>query len=343
MKKKLTLLLAAFLVFSLGSCNKKDKLDTESSDVYVPSEVESDTESTKESESKTESESQTESESESEEDSESEEESQSESEEGSESESEGESESESSEEQAEDVYKVTFGSGSQIKGYNLDEAILDEDDVKAEVVKKYTAINLSLKAGDPIAFYLNEEAIQPGDEKSGGVDNGNNTLGDYPNYTVRQDAENASLYLKVYADGYSFWLTGYEKPADVGPYGPENAELVEWYIVGQGSLWDWSWDVATGVQMYTNPGNLEDKACVLNVTFAEGDIFKLVSVDNGDQSWNGYEKMNQSASDANAGSNCFAAISDGYGGENIQCVTAGTYDLYVQSTGLIWITYHTAA
>ena len=168
-------------------------------------------------------------------------------------------------------------------------------------------------------------------------------MGDWPNYTVRQDAENASLFLKVYADRYSFWLTGYEKPADVGPYGPENAELVEWYIVGQGSLWDWSWDVETGVQMYNNPGNLEDKACVLNVTFAEGDTFKLVNVNNGDESWNGYEKMNQSASDANAGSNCFAAVSDGFSGENIQCVTAGTYDLYVQSTGLIWITYHTAA
>ena len=233
-----------------------------------------------------------------------------------------------------DKYQVTFGSGSSIKGYTLTETTLDEDDVKCEVVKKYVVSNLNVKAGDPIKFYLNEEEIQPGDEKTNGKDNGNNTLGDYPNYTVRQDATNASLYLKTYAEGYSFWLTGYEKPVETGPHGPEGSEHVEWYIVGQGSLWEDSWNVESGVQMYSNPSNIEDKGCILNITFEEGDLFKIV---NGN-SWYGYDKVNTGESEENAGIKAFEGVSDGYSGQNIKCKTAGTYAIYIQSTGLFWIT-----
>ena len=202
------------------------------------------------------------------------------------------------------------------------------------MVKKYVALNLNVKAGDPIKFYFNEQEIQPGDEKVNGNDNGNNTQGEHPNYTVRQDATNASLYLKTYAEGYSFWLTGYEKPVETGPHGPEGSELVEWYVVGQGSLWEDSWNVEAGIQMFNNPSNAEDKGCILNITFKTGDVFKIVNGNN----WYGYDKVNTGESEENAGIKAFEGVSDGYSGQNIKCKTAGTYAIYIQSTGLFWIT-----
>ena len=241
-----------------------------------------------------------------------------------------------------DKYQVTFGSGSSMKGYNFTETTLDEDDVKSEVVKKYVAQNINAKAGDPINFYLNEQDIYPGDEKKNGVDNGNNTQGEWKNYQVRQDVTNGFIYLKAYADGYSFWLTGYEKPANPGPHGPEGSEHVEWYIVGDGSLWTTTpWNISDSVQMFNNPSNQEDKGCILNITFSEGDVFKIINKVGDNLSWFGYDKVNKGEHESNAGIVAFEGVDDNNGGQNIRCKTAGTYAIYVQSSGLFWITNYT--
>ena len=336
MKKKLTLLLAAFLVFGLTSCKKQNNKDKGSSEESVPVEVESDSQPTEESTPIDESE----------EPGESEEKSEGESEQESEQPGESEGDSEEpheSESEQQEKYQVTFGSGSSIRGYDLSEDVLDDDDVKMNVVKKYSIHNgLMVYAGDPITFYYNENVIQPGDEKVDGKDNGNNTQGEYPNYTVRQEAVNASLYLKVYEGGYSFWLTGYDKPAET-MHGPEGSEPVDWYIAGQGSIFEYSWDLGNSIRMYSNPDNTEDKACILSVTFAVGDKFKIVNVGFEDK-WYGYEIVNTANMEENAGIKAFGPTDDGFHTDkfNIECLTAGTYDIYVQSTGAIWITYSAA-
>ena len=109
-----------------------------------------------------------------------------------------------------DVYQVKFGTKDAI---TLSPIEKDDDDAENMTLKlKGTA---SVKAGETIAFTLNGEAIKPGDENEAGKEhNGNNTAGSYEEgYTVHNDAE-ADVYLKVYDNGYSFWLTGYVADAD---------------------------------------------------------------------------------------------------------------------------------
>ena len=120
------------------------------------------------------------------------------------------------------------------------------------------------------------------------------------------------------------------------PYGPEGAANVAWYIVGEGTAFS-GWTVEGGLQLWSNPNNVEDKGCALNVTFTEGDIFKVT---NGSDIWFGYEKVDPSDSDANAGKTCFAGVDDGYGGKNFSCTVTGVYDVYVNPQGVFWIQVH---
>jgi uncharacterized repeat protein (TIGR02543 family) len=113
--------------------------------------------------------------------------------------------------------------------------------------------------------------------------------------------------------------------------------LVSWYMCGSGSLWakdDWS--IADGVQMYSNPGSTTDKAMYLAVTFEVGDLFKVTDGTN----WSGYDNVDQYDSSTNKGKTNFAGIDDGYGGKNIKCTIAGTYDIYVNSSLKYWIQAH---
>lgn len=118
-------------------------------------------------------------------------------------------------------------------------------------------------------------------------------------------------------------------------YGPEGSELVSWYLRGKGSLWEGGEDWTVGIQLYSNP-NSTDLGCVLNITFAEGDTFKVTD----GTSWYGYEKIDPYVSDMNKGLTNFVGDDDGVGGKNIKCSIAGTYDMYVNKDGVFWIQDH---
>ena len=115
-------------------------------------------------------------------------------------------------------------------------------------------------------------------------------------------------------------------------HGPEGSSLVSWYIVGSGSFSTDDWQISGGVQLYSNPGTT-DKGCILSMSFAVGDTFKVT---NGTD-WYGYDKVDQWDDPSNKGRSCFSGASDGYGGTNIKCTTAGVYDIYVNNSGNFWI------
>ena len=116
--------------------------------------------------------------------------------------------------------------------------------------------------------------------------------------------------------------------------GPEGSTAVSWYIVGEGSLWGANgWSTAGGVQLFSNPGSETDKGCILGLTFAEGDKFKVTD----GEAWFGYATVNQSTDGEvpNAGVTAFS--DDGTENHNIVCTTAGAYDIYVNGEGQFWI------
>ncbi len=119
-------------------------------------------------------------------------------------------------------------------------------------------------------------------------------------------------------------------------HGPDGSTLVSWYLVGSGSLWDESngWTVEGGVQLYSNPANSNDKGCILSIPFKVGDKFKVTD---GGSTWFGYEKVDTYSGENNKGLTCFTGDSDGYGGSNFKCTVEGTYDMYVNSSGVFWI------
>ncbi len=119
-------------------------------------------------------------------------------------------------------------------------------------------------------------------------------------------------------------------------HGPDGSTLTSWYLVGSGSLWDSSngWTVAGGVQLYTNPANLQDKGCILGVNLEVGDTFKVTD---GGSTWFGYEKVDTASSSNNRGVTNFIGSNDGYGGQNFQCTVAGYYDMYINGSGVFWI------
>lgn len=118
-------------------------------------------------------------------------------------------------------------------------------------------------------------------------------------------------------------------------HGPEGSTLTSWYLVGSGSLWgDNGWEVAGGVQLFTNPASETDKGCILGLTLQEGDLFKVT---NGGDIWFGYEKVDKSDSETNMGLVSFEGASDGFGGQNFKCKVSGSYDMYVNGSGVFWI------
>ena len=119
-------------------------------------------------------------------------------------------------------------------------------------------------------------------------------------------------------------------------HGPEGSTLISWYLCGSGSLWgEDGWKTSGGVQLFSNPNNKADKGCILNLAFEVGDTFKVT---NG-TTWYGYDKVSQESGGSveNKGKTNFKGDNDGYGGQNIKCTVAGTYDIYVNSVGSFWI------
>ena len=131
------------------------------------------------------------------------------------------------------------------------------------------------------------------------------------------------------------------KPTTPEPHGPEGSHTVSWYIAGKGSIFSSDWDISKGVTMFNNPANPNDKACVLSVPFAVGDKFKIVDSQN--NLWFGYEVVNKYDAENNAGLKAFGPADDGYNKDkfNIECLISGLYDIYVESSGTIWIDYCT--
>ena len=122
----------------------------------------------------------------------------------------------------------------------------------------------------------------------------------------------------------------------VSPHGPEGSILVSWYLCGSGSLWgDDGWKTSGGVQLFSNPNNEADKGCILSLPFEVGDTFKVTD----GTTWYGYDKVSQESGGSveNKGKTNFKGDNDGYGGQNIKCTIAGTYDVYVNSVGSFWI------
>ncbi len=125
-----------------------------------------------------------------------------------------------------------------------------------------------------------------------------------------------------------------EEPSKKG-HGPEGSTLTSWYLIGSGSLWgNDGWEVAGGVQLFTNPASETDKGCILGLTLKEGDLFKVT---NGSDIYFGYEKVDKSESEINMGLTNFEGSTDGYGGQNFKCKVSGTYDMYVNGSGVFWI------
>lgn len=117
---------------------------------------------------------------------------------------------------------------------------------------------------------------------------------------------------------------------------PEGSTPVSWYIRGVigGAAADWT----TGIQLGSNPAKESDKGCILNLSLAVGDEFKVTD----GTTWYGYEKIDTYQSDANKGLTNFQGKNDGNGGKNIECTVAGAYDIYVNSSGVFWIQDHAA-
>ena len=220
--------------------------------------------------------------------------------------------------------------------------LLDASDVeKGEDtwVEQYKAEIDHVQKGDVAVFKKDGDLIAPG---ASGKEN-NLVYNEETGLTVHNDADDVTLWFKVYEDGYDTWLTGYvagEDPVDpveTGYYGPAGSEKVEWYLAGVGSLWEADdWSKADAVQLFSNPGST-DKACVLNISFEVGDAFKVT---NYAKVWFGYEKVDPWTSDANLGLKNFEGADDGYDGQNFSCTVAGTYDMYINKDGVFWIQAH---
>ncbi len=175
-----------------------------------------------------------------------------------------------------------------------------------------------------------------GDSGSGSGDTGGTTGGDTGGST---DGDGSGSGDSGSGDSGS---TGDNTGGDTGGttidkgHGPDGSTLVSWYLVGSGSLWDESngWTVEGGVQLYSNPANSNDKGCILSIPFKVGDKFKVTD---GGSTWFGYEKVDTYSGENNKGLTCFTGDSDGYGGSNFKCTVEGTYDMYVNSSGVFWI------
>ncbi len=125
-------------------------------------------------------------------------------------------------------------------------------------------------------------------------------------------------------------LTSSEYTQNKG-HGPDGSTLVDWYLCGSGSLWGADgWEKEGGIQLFSNPSSTGDKCCVLDISFKEGDLFKVT---NG-KDWYGFEKIK-----AEIETGLFVGVSDGVSGDkqNIKCARTGNYNIYVNDEGNIWL------
>lgn len=132
---------------------------------------------------------------------------------------------------------------------------------------------------------------------------------------------------------YAFFnYTGGFPLVDGGGGGDDPVTETEYYVVGDGSFVTGPiWDPAGGIKMTPNPTpdpaltNLTAEYMALGIEFAKGDLWKLCS---GDEIWWGASNWEQGESSIAKGD--MEEVPDGQGGNNVEVVTAGTYDIYLK-------------
>ncbi len=211
------------------------------------------------------------------------------------------------------VYTVKFGDASPVTLSKIDK----DPDESADILEKYKG-SASVTAGQSITFKLNDEVIKPGDENQDGEPhNGNNTAGNWTDgYVVHNDAE-ADVYLKVYADGYSFWLTGYEAGDD--PVVPPTPTTPTSYIHHGHDGVEWE-----NVELKVNPNN-ENEVMATGVQLPANEEFVICASEN---NWKHFEDAKNEAA-VLAGD--IVQGEEGTGGHNFKVANAGKYDFYVET------------
>ncbi|MBQ9457637.1 MAG: hypothetical protein IJU64_03920 [Bacilli bacterium] len=133
--------------------------------------------------------------------------------------------------------------------------------------------------------------------------------------------------------------TSEEESSEENGHGAEGSEKVSWYLIGEGTAFSEDWTVAGAIQLYSNPGSETDKGMILNVTFGGDEKFKVADGAESTSTWYGYDMVNTSTDGEtpNAGVTAFEGVDDGFGGKNISCKEAGSYDIYVNGEGQLWI------
>ena len=232
------------------------------------------------------------------------------------------------------VYQIQFDDGDLITLQPNEAFVPEVPEMDVDcVIEEYQATVTNLTKGMELKFYADGERVLNliGAQTYGGNLLYNNGAG---KMIVHNAVTESVVTVKIYAYGsISIFMTGYAEEY----YGPAGAELVSWYIVGQGSLWrESSWDIDHAVRLYSNPSSASDKGCILNVPFEVGDLFKVTD----GTTWYGYEKVDPTIAENNAGLNCFEEAPDGFSGYNFRCKTAGYYDVYVNGEGVFWIQLH---
>ena len=129
---------------------------------------------------------------------------------------------------------------------------------------------------------------------------------------------------------------GWDSNTTPTPHGPEGSQKAPYYLLGEGSLWPNGdgWVPVNGIYMYSNPAG-SDKACILDLTLQAGDLFKINYIPgDGTETWYGYEVITNGGG---APQGCFSGANDNFGGNNIKCDVSGTYNMYFNADGQLWI------
>ena len=143
------------------------------------------------------------------------------------------------------AYTATIGSTT----VSFEKQELESSD-PSNLVGKYKGSVASVTAGAAITFYNGSEVIRPGSDAED-AQNKNNINGSWANgYTIHNDASNVDVWLKVWNDGYSFWITGYEKGESQSiTYTCTN--LPNWITNDGCVIFVWAWGNSGGGSWYS--------------------------------------------------------------------------------------------
>jgi uncharacterized repeat protein (TIGR02543 family) len=247
-------------------------------------------------------------------------------------------------------FDVSFSKGDAIKVTDGDKGWYGYRDELSGVANSGDNGNIVIKESGAYDVYLNESSLVWVEKKA--IDSGDSSSEEQLSPEVSSEIvseENESSAIEIEpssseeenvseggsdslsqegeilsSEEFSEDVSSEEASATPNYHGPDGSEFVDWYLLGQGSLWDDnSWSNEKGIRMFSNP-NESDFACLLDVSFAKDDQFKFVSADR--NTWLGYEFVDGWDDASNLGKNNFGAAE---GGSNFVCNVAGTYNIYL--------------